>query len=81
MSVDEEDLNFCFEHRNKSDFEYFSNRAKTFILHDDKFISQRLNVFNFLKNVSDDELVNNRRSNYRRINLSNFCENCVSSRN
>jgi hypothetical protein len=46
--------------RNESDFERFSNRAKTFVLHDDKFINQRLNVFDFLKNVSNDEFVNNR---------------------
>jgi hypothetical protein len=80
MSVDEENVDFCFEHRNESDFERFSNRAKTFVLHDDKLINRRLDVFDFLKNVSDDELVDNRRSNHRRIDLSDSCENCVLSR-
>jgi hypothetical protein len=80
MSVDERNVDFCFEHRNESDFERFNNRAKTFVLHDDKLINQRLNIFDFLESVLDDELVDNRRLNHRRINLSDFCEDCVSSR-
>jgi hypothetical protein len=79
MNVDERNVNFCFEHRNKSDFERFSNRAKTFILHDDKLINRRFNIFVFLKNMSNDELVDNRRSNHRRIDLFDFCEDCVLS--
>jgi hypothetical protein len=80
MNVNEKNVNFCFKHRNESDFEYFNNRAKTFILHDDKLISRRLNVFDFLESVSDNKFINNRRSNHSRINLSDFYENCVSSR-
>jgi hypothetical protein len=80
MSVDEKNVDFYFEHRNESDFERFNNRAKIFVLHDDKFISRRLNVFDFFKNVSNDELVDNRRSNHRRIDLSDSCEDYVSSR-
>jgi hypothetical protein len=80
MNVDERNINFCFEHRNKSDFERFNNRAKTFVLHDDKLINRRFNIFNFLESVSDDEFINNRRLNHRRINLSDSCENCVLNR-
>jgi hypothetical protein len=80
MNVDERNVDFCFEHRNESDFERFSDRAKTFVLHDDKLISRRFDVFNFLESVSDNELVDNRRSNHRRIDLSDSCEDCVSSR-
>jgi hypothetical protein len=79
MSVNERDVDFCFEHRDESDFERFSNRAKTFVLHDSKLISRCLDVFDFLESVSDDELVDNRRSNHRRIDLSDSCEDCVSS--
>jgi hypothetical protein len=67
ISVDKKNVDFCFEHENKSDFKRFNNRAKTFVLHDDKFINRRLDVFNFLESVLNDELVDNRRSNHRRI--------------
>jgi hypothetical protein len=80
MSVDEKNVDFCFEHRNENDFERFNNRAKTFVLHDDKFINRRFDVFDFLENVSNDELVDNRRLNHRDIDLSDSCEDCVSSR-
>jgi hypothetical protein len=80
MSVDKKNVDFCFEHRNESDFERFSNRAKIFVLHDDKLISRRLDVFDFLENVSNDELVNNRQSNHRRIDLFDSCEDCALSR-
>jgi hypothetical protein len=77
MSVDEKNVDFCFEHRNESDFERFNNRAKIFVLHDDKLINRRLDIFDFLENVSDDEHLHNRRSNHRRINLSDSCKDCV----
>jgi hypothetical protein len=80
MSVDEKNVDFYFKHRNESDFKRFNNRAKTIILHDDKLINRRLDVFNFLENVSDNELVDNRRSNHRCINLFDSCEDCVLSR-
>jgi hypothetical protein len=80
MSVNKKNIDFCFEHRNESDFERFNNCAKTFVLHNDKFINRRLNDFKFLENVLNDELVNNRQSNHRRINLSDSCENCALSR-
>jgi hypothetical protein len=80
MRVHEKYVNFCFQHRNESDSECFSNYSKTFVLHDNKLVNRRLNVFNFLENVSDDEFVNDRRSNHRRVNLSNFDEDCVSCR-
>jgi hypothetical protein len=80
MSVDKKDVDFYFEHQNKNNFKRFDNRAKTFVLHNDKLINRRLNVFNFFESVSDNELVNNRRLNYRRIDLSDSCEDCVSSR-
>jgi hypothetical protein len=80
MRVHEKYVDFCFQHRNESDSEYFNNRSKTFILPDSKLVDQRLDVFDFLKSVSDDELVDNRRSNHRRVDLSDSDEDCVSCR-
>jgi hypothetical protein len=79
MSVNEKNIDFCFEHRNEINFKRFNNRAKTFILHDDKLINRHLNVFNFFENMLNDELVNNRRSNHHRIDLFDSYENYVSS--
>jgi hypothetical protein len=80
MRVHKRYVDFCFQHRNESDFECFSNRSKTFVLHDSKLVDRRLDIFNFLENVSDDELVDDRRSNHRRVDLSDSDEDCVSCR-
>jgi hypothetical protein len=80
MRVHEKYVDFYFQHRNKSDSECFSNRSKTFVLYDNKLVNRQLDIFNFLENVSDDEFVNDRRLNHRRVNLSDFNENCVSCR-
>jgi hypothetical protein len=80
MRVHKRYVDFCFQHRNESDFECFNNRSKTFVLHDSKLVDRRLDIFDFLENVSDDELVNNRRSNHRRVDLSDSDEDCVSCR-
>jgi hypothetical protein len=80
MRVHEKYVDFSFQHRNENDSEYFDNRSKTFVLHDSKLVDRRLNIFNFLKSVLNDELVNDCRSNHRRVNLFNSSENCVSCR-
>jgi hypothetical protein len=80
MRVHEKYVDFCFQHRNENDSECFRNRSKTFVLHDSKFVDRRLNIFDFLKNVLGDELVNDRRLNHRRVDLSDSDENCVSCR-
>jgi hypothetical protein len=80
MRVHKKYINFSFQHRNKSDFECFDNRSKTFVLHDNKLVDRRFNIFDFLENVSNDELVDDRRSNHCRVDLSDFSENCVSCR-
>jgi hypothetical protein len=80
MRVHERYVNFYFQQRNESDFECFSNRSKIFILHDSKLIDRRFNVFDFLESVSNNELVDNRRSNHRRVDLFNSDEDCVSCR-
>jgi hypothetical protein len=77
MRVHEKYVNFSFQHRNESDFECFDNRSKTFVLHDSKFINRRLDIFDFLESVLNDELVNDRRSNHRRVNLSDSSEDYV----
>jgi hypothetical protein len=77
MRVHERYVNFNFQHRNESDSKCFNNRSKTFVLHDNKLINQRFDIFNVLENVLNDELVDNRRSNHCRANLSNFSEDCV----
>jgi hypothetical protein len=78
MRVYKRYIDFYFHHRNESNSECFDNRLKTFVLHDNKLVNQRLNVFNFLENVSNDEFVNNRRFNHHHINLSDFNKDCVS---
>jgi hypothetical protein len=80
MRVHEKYEDFCFQHRDENDSKCFSNRSKTFFLHDNKLVDRRLNVFDFLKSVSGDELVDDRRSNHRRVDLSDFDEDCVSCR-
>jgi hypothetical protein len=77
MRVHERYVDFYFQHRNESNSECFNNRSKTFILHDNKLVNQRFDVFDFLENVSDDELINNRRLNYRRVDLFDSDEDCV----
>jgi hypothetical protein len=64
-------VNLYFKHRDECDFERFN---------DNKLINRYFNVFNFLENVLNDELVDNRESNHRRIDLSNFSEDYVLSR-
>jgi hypothetical protein len=80
MRVHEKYIDFNFQHRNKSNSKCFNNRSKIFILHDNKFVNQRFSIFNFLENVLNDELVNDRRSNHYCAYLSDFNENCVSCR-
>jgi hypothetical protein len=81
MRVYEKYIDFCFQHRNESDFECFNNRSKTFVLHDNKLVNRQFNVFDFFKNVSDDEYKNDRRLNHCRVDLSDSDEDCVSCRN
>jgi hypothetical protein len=80
MRVHKRYVDFSFQHRNESDSECFDNRSKTFVLHDSKLVDRRFDIFDFLENVLNDELVDDRRSNHRRVDLSDFSEDCVSCR-
>jgi hypothetical protein len=80
MRIHEKYMNFYFQHRNESDSECFNNRSKTFVLHDSKLVNRRFNVFDFFESVLNDELVNNRRLNHCRVDLSDSDEDCVSYR-
>jgi hypothetical protein len=80
MRVHEKYVDFSFQHRNENDSKCFDNRSKTFILHDSKLVDRRLDIFDFLESVSNDELVDDRRSNHYRVNLFDFSEDCVSCR-
>jgi hypothetical protein len=77
MRVYEKYVDFSFQHRNESDSECFDNRSKTFVLHDNKLVNRRLNIFDFLESVLNDELVNDCKSNHCRVDLFDFSEDCV----
>jgi hypothetical protein len=77
MRVHERYIDFNFQHRNESNSECFDNRSKTFVLYNSKFVDQWLDILDFLENVSDDEFVDDRRSNHNYVDLFNFNEDYV----
>jgi hypothetical protein len=79
MQIDENDVRFSFQNRNRDDSKRFENSSQTAILYDCEFVDH--SRFFILEHVSNEDVVNENRTNNENVQHSNLAKDRSSNEN